>query len=279
VPQITDRGFTGHEHLDAFGLINMNWRMYDPVLGRFLGDDPIIQAPDFSQSFNLYSYCVNNPLANIDPSGYKYEAPFQEEEQRELSNWSLEYLMLIHKLNNTDLTFAEKLDYLNGIDPQVIEIIYRLRKNQGNQSLIDVTDKFNTTINNTRQYFSDLDKVLKEDIIDPVMRHAFKLWIFANLVKTGAPFDLKNNEYSAEKIGEKSLFNNIEVRYDSYGNYNYGVAARAFGITLKEALAGAGINEVFKGDGHPDFTNLNGFFDTKSGSIDIIRGYFGLPFR
>ena len=31
-----DRGFTGHEHLDNFGLINMNGRVYDNSLGRFL---------------------------------------------------------------------------------------------------------------------------------------------------------------------------------------------------------------------------------------------------
>ena len=66
---VFSRGFTGHEHLDAFGLINMNGRCYDPVLGRFLSPDPYIQAPDFSQSFNRYSYCVNNPLKYSDPSG------------------------------------------------------------------------------------------------------------------------------------------------------------------------------------------------------------------
>lgn len=32
----TPRGFTGHEHLDGVGLIHMNGRVYDPVLGRFL---------------------------------------------------------------------------------------------------------------------------------------------------------------------------------------------------------------------------------------------------
>ncbi len=31
-----DRGFTGHEHLTAFGLVNMNGRVYDPVLSSFL---------------------------------------------------------------------------------------------------------------------------------------------------------------------------------------------------------------------------------------------------
>ena len=73
-PLITDRGFTGHEHLDHFGLINMNGRMYDPVVGRFLGVDPVVQAPEYSQSYNGYSYCWNNPLKYTDPSGYLLDA-------------------------------------------------------------------------------------------------------------------------------------------------------------------------------------------------------------
>jgi RHS repeat-associated protein len=67
-----DRGYTGHEHYDIFGLIDMNGRVYDPVIGRFLSPDPYIQAPDFTQSYNSYSYCLNNPLKYTDPSGYSY---------------------------------------------------------------------------------------------------------------------------------------------------------------------------------------------------------------
>lgn len=65
-------GFTGHEHLDLFEMINMNGRMYDPVIGRFLSPDPFVQAPDFTQGLNRYSYCMNNPLSFIDPSGYNW---------------------------------------------------------------------------------------------------------------------------------------------------------------------------------------------------------------
>ena len=67
---LADRGFTGHEHLPSvFGLIDMNGRMYDPILGRFLSPDPYVQAPDFAQNFNRYAYCWNNPLLYTDPSG------------------------------------------------------------------------------------------------------------------------------------------------------------------------------------------------------------------
>ncbi len=66
------RGFTGHEHLDFFDMINMNGRMYDPMLGRFMSPDPNIQSPDYTQSLNRYSYCLNNPLSLLDPSGYSW---------------------------------------------------------------------------------------------------------------------------------------------------------------------------------------------------------------
>ena len=63
------RGFTGHEHLSWCGLINMNARLYDPLTGRFLSPDPYVQAPDFTQNFNRYSYALNNPLKYTDESG------------------------------------------------------------------------------------------------------------------------------------------------------------------------------------------------------------------
>ncbi len=65
-----DRGFTGHEHLYAFGLVNMNGRMYDPQMSSFLSVDAYVQSPDNSQSFNRYVYCLNNPLKYTDPTGW-----------------------------------------------------------------------------------------------------------------------------------------------------------------------------------------------------------------
>jgi RHS repeat-associated protein len=63
------RGFTGHEHLTNFNLINMNGRMYDPVVGRVLSVDNYVQNPYSTQAYNRYSYVMNNPLKYTDPSG------------------------------------------------------------------------------------------------------------------------------------------------------------------------------------------------------------------
>jgi RHS repeat-associated protein len=89
----TRRGFTFHEHLDDFGVIHMNGRVYDPKIGRFMSADPFVQAPLNSQSFNRYSYGMNNPLSGTDPSGYEWDdtdvdwwwylTPWDDEEEDE----------------------------------------------------------------------------------------------------------------------------------------------------------------------------------------------------
>ena len=66
----TDRGFTGHEMLDAVGLVHMNGRIYDGHLGRFLSADTFVQFESDMQSYNRYSYVLNNPLSYSDPSGH-----------------------------------------------------------------------------------------------------------------------------------------------------------------------------------------------------------------
>ncbi len=71
---LTPRGFTGHEMLDDLGLVHMNGRIYDPLLGRFLSADVVVQAPANLQSYNRYSYAMNKPLTLIDPSGYTFKS-------------------------------------------------------------------------------------------------------------------------------------------------------------------------------------------------------------
>lgn len=70
VNPVTARGFTGHEMVDDMGIIHMNGRIYDARIGRFLQADPFIQSAASTQSYNRYSYLLNNPLNATDPSGF-----------------------------------------------------------------------------------------------------------------------------------------------------------------------------------------------------------------
>ncbi len=70
----TDRMFTG-QRLDGTGLYFYNARYYDPLLGRFISPDTLVPNYINPQSFNRYSYCLNNPLRYVDPTGYGNEPP------------------------------------------------------------------------------------------------------------------------------------------------------------------------------------------------------------
>ena len=72
-----NRGFGGHEELASVGLVHMNGRVYDAKLGRFASADPHIQAPHNTQSYNRYTYVLNNPLKYADPSGFFFKKLFK----------------------------------------------------------------------------------------------------------------------------------------------------------------------------------------------------------
>jgi len=69
------RGYTGHEHLNQFGIIHMNARLYDPILGRFLAPDALVSEPDMSNSYNRYIYANNNPMMFVDINGEERHYP------------------------------------------------------------------------------------------------------------------------------------------------------------------------------------------------------------
>jgi RHS repeat-associated protein len=61
--------FLGKNHDDETGLTYLGARHYDPVIGRFMGVDPISFTEAVPSSFNRYAYAANNPYVFTDPSG------------------------------------------------------------------------------------------------------------------------------------------------------------------------------------------------------------------
>jgi RHS repeat-associated protein len=69
----TQYTYTGKEKDNSTGLYFYNARYYDPALGKFITPDTVVQSPVLNpQSLNRYSYCNNNPINNIDPSGHSW---------------------------------------------------------------------------------------------------------------------------------------------------------------------------------------------------------------
>jgi RHS repeat-associated protein len=70
INKTTHLGFTAQEELDNLSLVDLNGRVYDPTVARFMSADPYVQAPYQSQSLNRYSYTFDNPLNATDPTGF-----------------------------------------------------------------------------------------------------------------------------------------------------------------------------------------------------------------
>ncbi|MET9436671.1 polymorphic toxin-type HINT domain-containing protein [Streptomyces sp. NPDC006551] len=64
----THKGFLGKTRDDASGYTPLGARLYDPVVGRFLSADPVLDLNDTLQS-NGYVYAHNNPVTYSDPTG------------------------------------------------------------------------------------------------------------------------------------------------------------------------------------------------------------------
>ncbi|MAM87013.1 MAG: hypothetical protein CME36_06870 [unclassified Hahellaceae] len=62
-------GYTGHTFDEGTGLVYAGARHYDPLIGRFMGVDPVGFVPANPQSFNRYIYVNNNPYKFNDPNG------------------------------------------------------------------------------------------------------------------------------------------------------------------------------------------------------------------
>lgn len=69
--QVSKR-FTGQIYDAETGLYYFNLRYVDVELGRFTQANTVIQDLSNPQSYNRYSYCVNNPLRYNDPSGHDF---------------------------------------------------------------------------------------------------------------------------------------------------------------------------------------------------------------
>ncbi|MFD9616614.1 polymorphic toxin-type HINT domain-containing protein [Streptomyces virginiae] len=66
-----EKTFVGGTKDNDSGLTHIGAREYDPLIGRFISVDPIMDLTD-SQQLHGYTYAANNPFTYSDPDGLKY---------------------------------------------------------------------------------------------------------------------------------------------------------------------------------------------------------------
>ena len=195
-----DRGFCMHEHYRDFGLINMNGRMYDPVVGRMLSPDIVIQNPKYSQSYNRYTYCFNNPLRFTDPSGYVVTIP-------------PEYLLM--NLYSTDINKYRKKIKRLGVDPNTISVDYNTDLSQ--DGLLFKTISWKEIGVDDPEDIHYLDVFEKVNNIDALPENIYR-FISTN---TAISLEMKHSIYSNHVVNIHKSFryhkgNQRKYEYDYY---------------------------------------------------------------
>ncbi len=64
--------FTGEQYDFNTGFYNLRARWYNPYIGRFLSADKYSGTMYDPRTLHKYTYCGNDPVNNIDPSGYAF---------------------------------------------------------------------------------------------------------------------------------------------------------------------------------------------------------------
>ena len=154
---------------------------------------------------------------------------------------------------------------------------------------LDLNKKFNEELKKTRdfcvkrrQYYEQMMRdVLSlssspESGVDAVNAVSIlMLDEFVSLVKTGGKYDLKsdhNSEFSITKLKNKNaIYNGESFQAQDFGNYNFGVAAKAFGLSLTFSRMGAGLYQIFSRTSNIRW--ISSYFDDPRDSKMISRGY------
>ncbi|WP_231702683.1 RHS repeat-associated core domain-containing protein, partial [Desulfocucumis palustris] len=82
--------FTGAPYFSGPGLYQMGARYYNPEIGRFITNDTYRGNIYEPWTQNLYTYCNNNPVNYVDPTGHRYLMipQYQENQRKKLSQFS-----------------------------------------------------------------------------------------------------------------------------------------------------------------------------------------------
>ena len=254
--------FNAKELDEETGLYYYGARYLNPTSGMWLSVDPLFEK---YVGMSPYQYCYNNPIILIDPDGRG-------------SYYSSDTGELLY-MDDKDDSKVFVVEIKKGKDGNIVTYNEYIGQND---DFKDLTDVFNETLKNTAEFFEKAldgyEKGQKKNN-SPGKKlggYVAKLKYFKDMVTDGAKYDIKNNEQSpfyskGKNFPEKqkyAYYNGKLFRYDDFGNFNYGVAGKAFGFSDWFLEAGAGINQLTK----PDSPHDGPYFDDKRDNYMIKQG-------
>jgi RHS repeat-associated protein len=232
----SDYRYTGQELDSEYSLYNYNARLYDPVLGRFITPDNVVQDWYDPQNLNAYAYVRNNPLIYADPTGHYWgetqNGYVQQVGPPDPNNATLENNLndLWNSTTNNAscnegslIAYGAYNDYLYSVDPHL--------------TLTSLQQQYGTILNT-----GNIDMV--KDVKDAQSFSPFNLSKFKDYNTDPKKWDFKNNIPLKVSLSAKDV-----SKLENFGNVHYGIVCAAKGYSLAFSLWAAGTFQTWKQGG------------------------------
>jgi len=216
-----------------------------------------------------YHYCSNNPIIRIDPTG-ALDGEYYDSVSGE---------KVFDDGKNDNKVYVRKTLHQGPKGKQIkTEDTYIGKKDE----ITDLTDVFNKTLENTEAFFNNQNEKFKnkENQIEGGWGEKYKkrLDYFKGQVGYNMDYDIKNDKNSPFYAGieNENFLNNYAfydgklLRSDDFGNFNYGVAGKAFGFGDFVLKAAAGYAQLTH-EGSP-VGPVTSFFDDPRDTYMISQG-------
>ena len=215
--------YRGYYYDSETGFYYLQSRYYDPVTHRFINADAFASTGQGFTGTNMFAYCGNNPVLNIDPSGQR----FIGSNVRYYGNGLYGY---------TDTATGYNASNISCVDPPIRDVT-----NEINAALSRAAEE--ARVYREHSYCSSF---CVDCCIDCITVEKQRYMSFYNLVNHHAPWDIKEEASWKTTIGTEFPGYNVQVKYcgmlmtpEALGNYTYGYLGRAYGIPLDFLCTGS----------------------------------------
>ncbi len=230
------RKFTGYEYDGDTGLNYAGARYYEPTIGRFISQDPlVVKTPEKvlgdPQSLNDYAYSRNNPLRFIDPTGL-YNIETGQVEKGDTPDIIVNSINKTFGINTNWNTVKDVSFYSDRFKGQTLDQIVGQSLRIGTDMTTDITKQLNG-LNQSRSTTAQLFGKGSLALFAPKF-----------------PWDIKNSNDPILGGGSGGrqywsyVYNGELIRYDAPGNINYGYVASSLGLPGFIIQGGAQIQQI-----------------------------------
>lgn len=262
-------------------LYYLNSRYYNPLWGRFLNPDTLLNANQDILSYNLYLYCSNNPIVNTDSHGKGILSSIVKKVKKAVKKVTKVVKTVVKTVVSTVKSFVSSISKPSS-KPK------KSSSSGSSSSAVCSIKKVNPKTSSLPDYTEELDKVLNRNVnylktMGMTNGTAAIYNFYINVKDHGGPWDYKTEkswekDISVPYLGQQTEFiwRGYVITAEDFGNINYMFTGLAVGFSPEILYMGAGYknqggftSEVFKGPYYGD--NPNDFCISQLGAKEYDK--------